>query len=1001
VILGSALFDHCCEVGIGVKMERTILIMTFLFKFSSSICLPLNETLNLYSLYNSTQGDQWIWRNEDLYGPKWNFEQPFSEIDPCEGNNRTWQGLVCCGFNFPLSCPFVTKTNECHILEVSLVDYRLRGILPQSICDFPSLQTLKLGTNLLTGILPNCWSSSSELTTLSLPNNALNSSLPHSLYSLAKLYSLSLISNSLTGYLSPLISQLSQLHLLALGSNRLTRTIPHELFHLTDLELIELDSNHMTGTLPVEIGSLWNLKLLSVTENSFDGSLPSSLGNLHKLNILRLGHNIFTNSLPSEIGFMTSLIDLSITDCSLTGSLPSEIGSLRKLQSLALNHNSFTKHLPSSFAHLSQLKTLILHRNNLIGPLPSEFGHLTSLSVLYLQFNQLTGRLDSLLWQASNLTLSQLDLSYNLFSHHIPSALFDLSYLEVLFLSSNCLHGELTDTICQRSETLTAIYLNALAANPKCPGTYKLPGSNVILGKVIGGTLPSCLWSFKALTTFQFSGNAAHGTLPVLSPLTPLVSLQLSHNELTGTIPQTYRQRRFLELDLSYNKLTGDCDHFIPLNRSVGSEPSFSSFISSTTKDSNNLNISQMKLNLIVNRLSGSVSKHLQEGRKIEILEGNIFSCDDMNSVTHDPYYNQYNCGSSVYNISLYSAVASVSCVICIILLLVAMIFSDSTSTNSRASADVNPDALVKVVSSPLDSILDLWMYLSTSESVFEAKNRSSISAYLSFYYTSISSFTNFVLFGLLLFIPFYGLKISSHHYSSHQDLYSWSFTVAYSTGLVPGLILCAIWMILLILALYIFHLGHVYRSYHDNAKVQDRVTDVRLKRPKSRPIVIESSPQIISMVRQSLLVSSSSSLPSSSPLVIPWFLYSGALFLINSLVIFSVHGLYVYLLYRGGGGAYRMECQLMLTFFNILWNNAVIPATIQLSRQDLPYYVFLRTWISIWNLVITPVLVTGVLDEQCLQVSPLTHLSPSHIHRVYSSHLHRSNHLTMFTVVS
>jgi Leucine-rich repeat (LRR) protein len=956
-------------------------------EFCSSFCLPLNETISLYSLYNSTQGDQWNWRNEDLYGPRWDFTQSLFEIDPCEGNNSTWQGLVCCGINFQSPCPgTVTDMSECHVLDISLPDYRLSGTLPCSICDFPSLQILKLGGNLLRGMLPDCWASSSELRTLSLPDNSLNSSLPHSLYNISKLSFLSLVSNSLTGHLSPLISQLSELHFLALGHNRLSGSIPHELGQVSSLEFAELDSNQMTGSLSLEIGSLKNLKTLSITQNSLGGSLPPSLGNLIELRVLRLAHNLFTNSLPSEIGLMSSLAELSLSHCSLTGSLPSEIGSLTNLQSLALNDNSFTKHLPTTLSQLNQLRALMLHRNHFIGSLSSEFGHLTSLEYLYLHFNRLTGTLDPLFWQASNLSLSQLDLSYNLFSHHIPSELFKIPQLEVLYLSSNCLHGDLPNAICQRSETLSAIYLNALAANPKCPHTYHLLGSDIILGKAIGGTLPSCLWNFKTLTTFQFSGNAVHGTLSDLSPTTPLINLQLSHNELTGTIPRSYRQRRFLELDLSYNKLSGDCDHFVSINQSVTPNPT--STVESTRSLGDDVNISQMKLNLIVNRLSGSVSKHLQEGRKIKILEGNIFSCDDMSSVTHDPYYNQYDCGSSVYNVSLYSAIVAIACVACVILLFAVVVFANKSSGSATAGG-LLPNCNLNFCweslgcrfgsSSFLGSLLTLWRYLYPPENFFDAKHRGSISAYLSFYLTCISSFTCFVCFGLFLFLPFYILKISSHQYTSHQDLYAWSFTVAYSTGLVPGLLLCSIWMILLFLALSIFHIGHVYRSYQDKANIQERVTDVRQKRPKSRPILIESSPQILSMVRQSLSsVSLSLPLPSPSPLVIPWFVYSGFLFLVNSLVIFSVHGLYVYLLYRGGGGggAYRMGCQLMLTFFNILWNNSVIPATIQLSRQDLPYYVFLRTWISIWNLVITPVLVTGVLDAQCLQVGSTASLT-------------------------
>ena len=931
-----------------------------------SSCISPQETLALYDLYHTTDGDQWKWKNEEIYGSKWNFSQSLEDIDPCHDvYGGPWQGLICCGNTTttpPLICPGDNNIDvseptppACHILEISLVDYGLKGALPSSICNFNSLQSLSLGRNFLVGTVPNCWISARELTHLSLPNNHLNGSLPESLSNLSKLHDLILSSNSLTGHIFSHLSTLSWLQNLVLAENQLSGSLPDEFYRLTALEDIDLNHNHFTGTLSEHLGSLVQSQVLSAVGNSLSGSLPSSLGKLSRLSVLRLARNLFTNTIPSEIGLITSLVDFSVTDCKLIGSVPSEIGSLTNLRSLSLRNNSLSKRLPSSLAQLSKLKLLVLDNNRLTGSIPSEFGVLTSLDHLYLQFNELHGPINSFLWQASNLSLSNVDLSYNLFSHHIPDELFVIPQLQRLYLSSNCLHGTLPASICRSSSTISALYMNALGASQKCPRTYELPGSNVILGKAIGGTIPRCVWDFEKLTIFQFSGNVVGGTLSELNSLTPLVSLQLSHNKLSGTIPRSYQQRKFLELDLSYNKLSGDCSNFLGMNASVAS------------KAAENITISKMKLNLIVNRLSGEISTHISDGRSVKILEGNMFTCGDMESATSDPYYHQYSCGSSEYDLSLYSSITAISAIVFFLFFFFTGVFHWKKSINSSSRSVSHTSDDNESLPSLFNPLFSLWNYITFSSNFVEGENH--IAGYLSFCYTSALYFTIFISIGLILFIPFYVLKASSTNYTSHEHLYSWYFTVAYSIGLIPGLLLCAIWSALLCLAMYIFHLGHIYRSYVDKKNATEQVADVRQKRPKSRPILMESNSRLISAIRSSLYSFSSSTPPtvsSSFTISIPWILYSGALFLINVLVIFGVHGFYVYLLYRG---EYRTESQLMLTFFNLIWNNSVIPAFIQISGQDLPYYVFLRTWVSIWNLVITPVLVTSVIDTQCLQV--------------------------------
>jgi hypothetical protein len=104
-----------------------------------------------------------------------------------------------------------------------------------------------------------------------------------------------------------------------------------------------------------------------------------------------------------------------------------------------------------------------------------------------------------------------------------------------------------------------------------------------------------------------------------------LQDLSLSHNILHGTIPIEIQEKQWVNLDLSYNKLTGTLT---------------SKF--STVPD-NGL------LYLQLNRLSGLIPSQLLSTQTIEILDGNIFNCNDMETdLPHnDPEAENYSCGSN------------------------------------------------------------------------------------------------------------------------------------------------------------------------------------------------------------------------------------------------------------------------------------------------------------------------------------------------------------------
>ena len=102
---------------------------------------PLSETYALVDLYQSTNGDNWQWKqNYSKNGYPWNVtdwpnQNPCSAITP-------WQGVAC-----------TEKTSsERSITTLQLVAYGLRGKLQPSIGNLTSLETFDLSLNHLFGL---------------------------------------------------------------------------------------------------------------------------------------------------------------------------------------------------------------------------------------------------------------------------------------------------------------------------------------------------------------------------------------------------------------------------------------------------------------------------------------------------------------------------------------------------------------------------------------------------------------------------------------------------------------------------------------------------------------------------------------------------------------------------------------------------------------------------------------------------------------------------------
>ncbi|EPS73935.1 hypothetical protein M569_00821 [Genlisea aurea] len=121
----------------------------------------------------------------------------------------------------------------------------------------------------------------------------------------------------------------------------------------------------------------------------------------------------------------------------------------------------------------------------------------------------------------------------------IPSAISELTYLTLIFISPTGLVGSIPPSFAKLK------YLQEL----------------IIWTNHLSGPIPEFLSQMQSLTFLRLTGNQFSGTIPAsLSGLSNLTELDLSNNNLTGTIPDSFgnfsSQLNFLELQ--GNRLSGE-----------------------------------------------------------------------------------------------------------------------------------------------------------------------------------------------------------------------------------------------------------------------------------------------------------------------------------------------------------------------------------------------------------------------------------------------------------
>jgi len=260
------------------------------------------------------------------------------------------------------------------------LEYCNLNVLPNEICFFTNLKTLKLGGNHLSN-LPNDFNLLTKLETLHLDNNNFET-IPLQITKIKSLKTLGLFANQIT-QIPATISSLTNLQVFYIWENKLT-TLPKEIGLLSSLIDFRLHSNQINNIIP-EIGKLSKLQFLSLSCNEIS-KIPDEFWNLKNLKKLWLYQNQLT-VIPIQIANLTNLEELDLSQNKIT-ILPKEIGKLESLKTLDISENVITE-LPVEITNLQQLKQLNIEDNKLT-TIPESIANMPELKNINYENNGFT-----------------------------------------------------------------------------------------------------------------------------------------------------------------------------------------------------------------------------------------------------------------------------------------------------------------------------------------------------------------------------------------------------------------------------------------------------------------------------------------------------------------------------------------------------------------------------------------------------------------------------------
>jgi len=581
-----------------------------------------------------------------------------------------------------------------------------------------------------------------------------------------------------------------------------------------------------------------------------------------------LSENLFSGTFPFSTPGL-SLSHVYLRDNYFTGFIPSDLTALVGGIKLDLSNNQFSGTLPSTLNTITELDTFAISANRLFGDLNTVF-------------------FDSL----ANDHLRVVDFSNNAFSGSLPSALLARGRLREFIAGSNCFSGSISTAVCNATN-LQVLDLSGMTSGVSC--TIKYGAFYAV--KTVPGHIPECIFALEQLKEVSLSGNGMRTPLGNMSAGSILANLSLAYNRIVGSIPLSMKEHRYFQkLDLSYNRIGGTLDGA----RWFDNNSHSADVVVNQTYD--------VILRLESNRLSGYVPPSFDSATSMDILNGNMFQCNQQFPLPHNDIGREhYSCGSRILNNSMYGVAAFVVLRVSLFALFVLVLKNAS--------------------------VMEIYFRQMMSLVFLDSKPKHSGNMEVDLLASMLGRFRFYSMIILVLIlvvcIPLYlGLK-STAGYSTHTYEYGWVVSLAFLQDATPATVIFTLWMV----ALPCFV-----------------IFDIKLSR-QFRNVLGESDE----------LVRVNAAADLSNPAPPAWHLVLAVL--CNVMVMLLVNGGYVYVLLT-----YSFQIQtvavVLTSMFKVCWTTGVVHQAINYLQGSASLLLIT----TVINNVIMPIIGTVFVDIDCYQ---------------------------------
>lgn len=190
---------------------------------------------------------------------------------------------------------------------------------------------------------------------LILINGRLSGNFPESLCNCQDMISLRLFNNSLKGELPNCVCEMQKMTDFEISDNQFTGSIPDNFQGCRSLENLYLSRNNFTGTFPGTVGGLVNLTVVDVSNNGLYGTIPNTINNL-KDNIAEFAicYNMFSDIESGVDDFFKRIVDYTCLfynnpwSCPLSTQIPKECSARCSTCNVQAQHKSCSACVQSS-----------------------------------------------------------------------------------------------------------------------------------------------------------------------------------------------------------------------------------------------------------------------------------------------------------------------------------------------------------------------------------------------------------------------------------------------------------------------------------------------------------------------------------------------------------------------------------------------------------------------------------------------------------------------------